>query len=402
MLRQETSSVSVVGAPSNNDVDITTSASTREALEAVQQQVQQTQTTASIVDFEHQEGAVIATKIHGPGSWNQLVQSQCLLQAAYNNRTNYNLVVFTTEPIPEDKVEQLEATLHPATVTVVLDEKSLEEMLDELTDVQRTNLLEICNVNTTSQINWGTACFHERYGNIGISYSWQAEFRTKHLWNQPALANYTYMMWYDTDAFATMKWERDPIADFIRNDLVLLFDHFPGDNIAGPEMDPKYERAFGPETDTLCAIDLNKETGQLEPIFATVLNPCAKNKNWRLVQGFFHITNLDFYRSPLPQRWMHELIGEDTRFMRKYCDQAAVTLPAAVLEPHRSWDMRSSPLKMNLQVLHNGVLDGQDFWRQVDGVNKFGFFGKFWREIGQHRFPEAIELKCPLSDPGRR
>lgn len=362
-----------------------------------------TTNTSSIMDFEHQDGVVIVTKIHGPRSWYQLVQSQCLLKAAYNNRTHYDLLVFVTEPIPDDKVQQLQDLLHPATATVVLDEKTLEQMLDELTDVQRTHLLQSCKVNATSQITWTTPCFHKRYGYIAMQYAWQAEFRTKHMWNHSALANYTYMVWYDSDAFATMKWDRDPVAEFIRHDLVLLFDHFPADNIAGPEMDERYHKAFGREKDTLCAIEMNTATGQLEPLFEseTTFHKCGWGKKWKLVHGFFHLTNLDFYRSPVPQRWMHELIGTDTRFMRKYDDQAAVTLPAAVLEPNRSWDMRTSPLQMNLQVLHNGVLDGQEFWRKVNGTDRPGFFGKFWQEIGQHRFKEAIELDCPLRDPGR-
>ena len=31
-------------------------------------------------------------------------------------------------------------------------------------------------------------------------------------------------------------------------------------------------------------------------------------------------------------------------------------------------------LGMNLQVLHNGVLDGQEHWRFVNGTKKSGFF----------------------------
>jgi hypothetical protein len=346
-----------------------------------------------IVDFQHQPGVVIATTIHGPKEWPQLLQSQCLLQAAYNNRTHYNVVVFTTLPIDEQSIQQLQAVIEPATLTVKVDEKNLTQMLDELTDAQRETLLKSCHVNSTDNIYWNASCSHQGYGfNVTLSYTWQCEFRSKHLWVQPELARYRYMLWYDSDAMATVRWDSDPVAETIRRNAVMLFDHFPqgAAKAGGADFQGRYQRGFN-RTDRLCGINLNGEKGHL---FAKFGNNCTA-PHWSLVHGFFHITDLDWYRGEVPQRWMRELIG-DTKFSRTYDDQIAVTVPAAVLAPNRSLDMRS--IGLNLQVLHNGVLDGQEYWREN---GKSGFFRKFWEQIGRHRFPEAMEMNCPLSSPGR-
>jgi hypothetical protein len=112
---------------------------------------------------------------------------------------------------------------------------------------------------------------------------------------------------------------------------------------------------------------------------------CLGKKNVRIkqVHGFFHTTNLDFYRSEPVKKWSRVLIG-DTKFSRMYDDQIGVTMPAAVLAGNRSWEMRGHGL--HLDMFHNFGLDGFKE-RAVGG------FVNFWKKNGKERFPEAVD-KC--------
>jgi hypothetical protein len=101
------------------------------------------------------------------------------------------------------------------------------------------------------------------------------------------------------------------------------------------------------------------------------------------VHGFFHVSNLDFYRSEPVMTWNRELIG-DSKFSRLFDDQIGVTIPAAVLAGNRSWDMKS--LGIYPRVMHNYVIDGlMRDWR--------GYFVPWWQTNANTSFPEASE-KC--------
>ena len=43
------------------------------------------------------------------------------------------------------------------------------------------------------------------YNNL--AYSWQAEFRAGHIYREPALGDYKYVIWLDKDAVITKDWE---------------------------------------------------------------------------------------------------------------------------------------------------------------------------------------------------
>jgi hypothetical protein len=201
-----------------------------------------------------------------------------------------------------------------------------------------------------------------------LAYSWQSEFRAKHIWKHSALTKYKYMMWYDSDAMATRVWEQDPITVMIRNDLAILFDHFPQGKTKGQEVQDKIRQACN---DTLCGLRLQ------DGHFVKGSRNCNSVPQ---VHGFFHITNLDFYRSPENLRWFDIMIG-DTKFSRRWDDQLAVTVPAAMRAPTRSWEMGANGIK--LDVWHNGYMDGKRKW-------KGGGYVKWWKAEANASFPEGF------------
>ena len=185
----------------------------------------------------------------------------------------------------------------------------------------------------------------------------------------------------DTDGFCTRKWERDPMTMAANNDLVIFFDNFPMGRSSGPAFQERYKKAFNT---TLC--DVRMRDGHLE----AVRGPCnSKNPAVAQIHGFFHITDLDFYRSDPVMHWQRTLIG-DSKFSRNFDDQIAVTVPAAMLAPTKSWHMPSHD--MHMKVFHNFVMDGVP-------KNRMGGFKNFWKKNGT-QFPEAYG-NCPVTHAGR-
>ena len=88
--------------------------------------------------------------------------------------------------------------------------------------------------------------------------------------------------------------------------------------------------------------------------------------------------------------WQKIMIG-DTKFSRMYDDQLAVTIPAAMLAPNRSWEMEYNGV--DLQVYHNGWLDGKR-WSGAGG------FIKWWQSNATSIFPEALG-RCEITDKNR-
>jgi hypothetical protein len=186
------------------------------------------------------------------------------------------------------------------------------------------------------------------------------------------------MLWMDSDGFCTRKWNLDPVAMVIRNNVTILFDSFPKGKSYGEDFDLKYHQAFKKR---LCKIRM--VDGYLEPTWGS----CRKPRIFH-IHGFFHITDLDFYRSEPVQNWLTILIG-DSKFSRRYDDQIAVTVPAAVLSPRRAWDMEYHGFRP--EVFHNHFLDGK--YKLPYGK---GFSDKFWPINGTTNFPEASG-KCRIT-----
>lgn len=303
-----------------------------------------------VKDFERQHGVVVVSKIHDRYYMELLKQQYCLFTQAYNARMQYDIVLFTTEEIGEENRKVLQDIVAPANLTIYTDfETTIADHVSELDENQTAYLLRRCRVNSTDQLTWRTRCWEFGGGDMPLAYTWQCEFRSKWIWKHPGLAKYKYMMWMDSDTMCTKKWEQDPIAAMVRNDLVLMFDNYPQGAARGWMIQDRIQKAFNK---TLCKIDV--VDGHFEPQYGD----CWHNTAIGGVHGMFHITNLDFFRSPPAQKWVNTLIG-DGKFSRKMDDQIAVAIAPAILAPNRSWDMWENGF--NLTVFHVRLLCG-DTW----------------------------------------
>jgi hypothetical protein len=332
--------------------------------------------------FVRYDNVAIATKIHGPHQWPLVVQSMCLLHFAYNNKVLYDIIIFTTIPIPNEDIDSLQKMLIGVNVNVVVDNKGLQEEISALTPIQYNNFIQRCNVTSPTNLTWFSECADDigsSYSNR-LAYNWQAEFRSIHLWHHPSLADYKYMMWLDTDGFCTKEWTNDPMEYFIKNEGVIMFDHFP-------QAKSKYwiqSRLYDGFNATICKLTLSEETGN----FITELGDGdhCRERGVPNIHGFFHITSLDFYRSQPVKHGLQIMLG-DCFLCRFPDDQLAVTAPAAILAPEKSWEMRGKGFK--LDVFHNFLLDG------IDGAKPNGFV-KYWGAVAKYDMPSADGI-CPVT-----
>jgi hypothetical protein len=336
-----------------------------------------------IQDFDPNAPVAIVTKIQGINTFASLKQSLCLLTYAYNQRVKYDVVVFSATEVSEEQLDEARAIIAPAKLIFVVDNPGIQVMVDELPDDRKQHLLDRCNVTDSSQLEWTTRCEEKSSSGttvMPIAYNWQAEFRSLHVWKHPALAKYRYMIWTDTDSFCTKVWKEDPIATMRRNDLVILFSQFPAGRANGLEWIPKINKAFGKN---ICEISMRNGT------LHAFEGRCNRARFLRQIYGFFHVTDLDFYRSDKVIAWQKIMIG-DSKFSRLYDDQVAVTIPAAILAGNRSWHMRY--FGVNLSIAHNFRMDGRK-------DEKIGSFKNFWKQHGKTRFPEAYG-KCEIVSNG--
>jgi len=320
--------------------------------------------TPSFVRHDH---VVIVTKIHGGHQWSLLEQGMCLLHHAYNHRVLYDIVVFSTEPVPPEDVESLRAVVAPAKFSVVVDTPGLQEEYAALPPAKQRAFLERCNFANIANLTWGSDCQASR-----LAYNWQAEFRGLRLWHHPALADYKTMLWLDADAWATKPWEKDPVDYFVRNNGVIMFEHFPHGTT-------KYKiqtRLMAGFNTTVCKVKLS-DAGHLVTRLDSV-NWCHR-RSVPSIHGFMHITDLDFYRSA-PVRSGLEAIYGDCFLCRSPDDQLAVTAPAAILAPERSWEMRAKGFR--LDVFHNCMIDGHEQAKPAG-------FKKYWKRKGLRALPAA-------------
>jgi len=325
--------------------------------------------TPSFVRHDH---VVIVTKIHGGHQWSLLEQGMCLLHHAYNHRVLYDIVVFSTEPVPPEDVESLRAVVAPAKFSVVVDTPGLQEEYAALPPAKQRAFLERCNFANIANLTWWSTCEGSRLG-----YNWQAEFRGLRLWHHPALADYKTMLWLDADAWATKPWEKDPVDYFVRNNGTVMFEHFPQGN-AKPWIHARLLAGFN---STVCETKV-AEAGHLvthhERSVAWEGSRC-RHRSVQSIHGFLHITDLDFYRSAPVRAGLEALYG-DCFLCRIPDDQLAVTAPAVILAPERSWEMRAKGFR--LDIFHNCRFDGVDWVKPAQ-------FRQYWQVIGQHALPAA-------------
>ena len=320
--------------------------------------------------FTRHDGVVISTKIMGwPAEIGTLKQMLCLLTSAYNERMNYDIVVFSTLDQDNTTIAEIQSIVEPAKFTLVYENVTVGGLIDSMSPARRQFFLDNCIENHTYQFTWDSGC--PKIGSI--RYNWQAEFRSMHIWAQPALAPYKYMLWVDSDGFQTMRWDKDPVDFVIRNDLVLAVLNMQGKG-GGSGLQTKIKDYFGYH---LCNVLVDQNSS----IYATTdVNGC-KNNRFDIVHGFFHIENLDFFRSNMD--WMTKFIGED-RLSRNPDDQEAVTTAALLLAPGRTRDLHLSGIKLNM--MHNGLIDGK---RQVTPAQ----YIKWWQYFSERDFPNGRE-KC--------
>ena len=103
------------------------------------------------------------------------------------------------------------------------------------------------------------------------------------------------------------------------------------------------------------------------------------------MHGFFHITDLDFYRLPINLQWYDVEIG-DNKFSRIWDDQLAVMIPPVMLTQERSAEMEDIGIRPD--VMHNGMIMGKS--KRTDGAYK-----ALWRGEGKTQFPEARKMCSP-------
>jgi hypothetical protein len=338
----------------------------------------------NIVEFERQERVVIATKIHGPNMRLMLEQMLCLLTKAYNGRMQYDVLIFTSEAFSEEEIKSVQAVGAPANVTIVKDNPGLQTMIEELAPNRKAKFLKRCGLKTPeeiSKVDFYTNCNDPPLGPQRLAYTWQCEFRSWHIWKRPELAPYKTMLWMDTDGFCTDVWDRDPVAYFIKHKLAIFFDNWPQGSSRGKPYQDRYIKAFNR---SLCSLEL--EDGHFKPIGSA---NCTNSDKVPNIHGFFHITNLDFFRSDPVMYWAETLIGDEF-LSRRFDDQLAVTVPTAILAPNRSWDMYSHGFRLN--VFHNFNMDGK-------GKRPAGGFKKYWKLYGQN-FTQAYGV-CNIVAAGR-
>eukprot|EP00588_Corethron_pennatum_P035357 CAMPEP_0194346750 /NCGR_PEP_ID=MMETSP0171-20130528/105600_1 /TAXON_ID=218684 /ORGANISM="Corethron pennatum, Strain L29A3" /LENGTH=499 /DNA_ID=CAMNT_0039113911 /DNA_START=127 /DNA_END=1628 /DNA_ORIENTATION=+ len=350
---------------------------------------------SSSLGFPRHDGVVIATKVHSNKSMNDLKQMLCLLTAAYNRHHHYDIVVFTTLPFTPEEITSLQDFVSPAALRVYKDSPPLDDQLRTFDAAGLLHLLEArCGLALNGTLTWETKCHEPEYprsSTVALSYAWQAEFRTYHLWRHPGLAQYKYMMWLDTDAYCTKNWTTDPIDKMVREDLVIMFAISPKEGAGVDELSSKMQAAYGktvcsahigdhgrlvatpcPEQASETKMDLttgsttfcSAHIGDHGRLVATPCPEQASEAKMDLIHGFHHITNLDFYRLPPNQQFLKSFV--EKRFSRTWDDQLAVTAPPLMLAPERMYGYRAD--NVTLGIHHNGMLDGVDDQRRDFGL----------------------------------
>jgi hypothetical protein len=149
--------------------------------------------------FVRHPGVVVANKVHSADELQKLKQMICLFTAAYNHRVNYDIVVFTTVPWRRWQVAELRSVAPQTKITVVRDSPSLRDQLATLNPADLEFLRRRCGVKEGENITWSHTCYDpvnysSWYINETLSYGWQAEFRSYHIWKTKVLAPYKYMV----------------------------------------------------------------------------------------------------------------------------------------------------------------------------------------------------------------
>jgi hypothetical protein len=325
----------------------------------------------------------IVSKVHWPKDLLLLKRMFCILKAAYNRYVNYDIVLFSTIPWDDEQVLELGKVVSPAKLTVAVDGPSLEEHLATMTDDEMVFLKKRCmkdELIDTQNLTWMHHCTEPGSTHtVNLAYSWQAEFRSYHIWKHAALEPYKWMMWMDSDSVMTQTWKTDPMKIMIENNLTVLFDNFPQGVGKHPKMGQKMMEVYN---DTIKNIFLS-ENGQFN-VKNKLASRFGDKVNIPQIHGFHHITNLDVYRSDLHYKFLKNFVGE-YKFSRMFDDQLAVTIVGAMeANGTRAWDMYLNGHKP--MIRHNAHMDGKTKYQIFNMVN-------WWKKEGRHTWEEG-KLLC--------
>ena len=281
--------------------------------------------------FHRYDGVVIVTKVLSSSV--QTVSSWlCFISHAYNDKMKYDVVIFTTTPWTNNQIQALQAIAAPANfkVTVALEGPPLEEQLAAMPKEELRSLRERCGIakdNHTQALTWYHHCTEKGpNGANNLGYAWQAEFRSYQIWNHPAIQPYKYMMWFDTDAYATKEWDVDPMKAMVENDLVVLYSGFPygrtrNDNNLRDKLIHSYGSSICHIQQTQTREDVKGKKGW-EQGDILKMKPCNNSVVFSQIAGSHHITNLEVFRKDVHQQFLKNFTG-DYRFSRKYDDQVS-------------------------------------------------------------------------------
>jgi hypothetical protein len=345
--------------------------------------------TSNSTDFTRYDDVVIVTKVLFSKDLKNLKHCLCYLSHAYNDKRKYDIVVFTTLPWTEAEIAELRAVVAPANLIVALEAPPLEEQFAMMSPEEKQFHYKRCNVNVTAgeEIGWFHYCTEpgsNHYNNL--AYSWQAEFRSYHIWTHPAIMKvslfsyifrflqycislssnfislmtsllkllrmnclkYKYMIWLDSDARVAASWDgnNDPMKVMVENNLNLMFSGLEG-KTKSLKVKEKIDKVYGK---SICRLQ-RTAGGTLNPHF------CNDNKTAFIlnqVAGNHHISNLKTYRKPIHQKFLKEFVG-DYRFGRQFDDQIAITIPAVMEGGEKAWHERSHGLK--LMIAHHRMYD---------------------------------------------
>mmetsp|Transcript_15728 Transcript_15728/g.29671 ORF Transcript_15728/g.29671 Transcript_15728/m.29671 type:complete len:467 (-) Transcript_15728:3473-4873(-) len=330
----------------------------------------------SSTNFKRYDGVAIVTKVLWDKDVSTVCEMLCYIAHAYNDDMRYDIVVFTTIPWSEENIAKVQNIAAPAKVTVAVEGPSLEEQLAALSKEELTMLRNRCFLKDkpNETLTWQHYCGEEGSKDVvNLGYCWQAEFRAYHIWTHEALKPYKYMIWVDSDCRIGKKWDQDPMAVMIENDLTLLYSGWPYGKFKDVKTKDKMQQIYNM---TICYSKQNSE-GELYG------KMCKSGTNMpyliRQVAGNHHITNLDHYRKDIHQNFLKLFVG-DYKFSRKFDDQIAVTIVGLMEQELRQeglkvWHERSKNL--TLKIAHHRMFDVQhseraparrlDFFEAVKG-----------------------------------
>ncbi len=315
--------------------------------------------------FKRYEKVAIVTKIHSPKDVYRLKKMLCLLDVAYNQYVNYDIIVFTTKPWTKNHIKELQNVIPNTKIEVVIDGPSstgnIDDYIVNMTQDEISNLEERCG----TPLGWSNLCVEqgpEYTVKSSMAYNWQSEFRAYHIFKHPALRPFKYMFWMDSDALCTQEWTIDTMKIMVDNDLTIFFANFPAGKTEEQLLRTNIEKVYN---QSICHAILNKQGF----LWARKCNDENSKIHIQHIHGFHHITNLDVYRKEEHLKFLHSITEGNYKFSRLWDDQLAVTVPAIMDTPGKAWDYWRHNVTTN--IFHHGDLDGKGNGKNIKDFKKF-------------------------------